>query len=235
MPVEVRLIGNEGFSISTPSCRIFIDAFYSIDRWFGSNASAQTGEVDRADLILVTHAHWDHFDARKVIEAATRTGATVIGPASVAKQLRGNIRSQSLVEMEPDRAPENGAPLCQTAKLPMAVVTALRTFHSSDHNSYLVELPGFRFFHDGDNENTRRIDAAGLGRLDALFIGTWLGSGWVEFIETLAGAPWFIMHMSDEELDQLDAGSFFTEICDRVPPALITLRPGQSHVFEGKE
>jgi len=180
----------------------------------------------------VTHSHWDHFDARQVADVANRTGATVVGPATVARALRGIVPSDALVEMEPALAGKQGNALLQKAELPAATVTAFRTFHSRDHNSYLAETPGFRFFHDGDNEETRRIDAAALGRLDALLIGPWLGSGWVEFIEKLAPARWFLMHLSDEELDQHEAGRFLPDLCDHVPERLVVLRPGQSFVFD---
>ena len=114
--------------------------------------------------------------------------------------------------------------------LPLARITAFRTFHSPDHNSYLVEMPGCRFFHDGDNEDTRRIDVAALGRIDALFIGPWQGSGWVDFIETVKPTRWFLMHLTDEELDQQKAGTFLPDLCDHVPESdkLVTLGPGES-------
>ena len=116
-------------------------------------------------------------------------------------------------------------------KLPFAAVTAFRTFHGRGHNSYLVEAAGLRFFHDGDNEDTTRIPVSALGRLDALLIGPWQGSGWVEFIEKLSPPRYFLMHLSEEELDEHAAGRFLPGICERVPKGLVVLRPGQSFSF----
>jgi L-ascorbate metabolism protein UlaG (beta-lactamase superfamily) len=109
-------------------------------------------------------------------------------------------------------------------------VTAFRTFHGREHNSYLVEAGGRRFFHDGDNENTRRLDAAALAGLDALMIGPWQGAGWVEFVERLAPRRWLLMHLSSAEIDQHEAGTYLAELCDHVPlpERLAVLRPGQS-------
>ncbi|HUT36925.1 MAG TPA: MBL fold metallo-hydrolase [Planctomycetota bacterium] len=233
MGATVTLIGNEGFQIATPSAVILIDAFYGPIPGLASAAALSAHSIAKADLILVTHAHWDHFQAAEVADVANRTGATVIGPAAAINELRRKVPAESLVKLEPASA-RKGFALSEKAELPAATVTAFRTFHALGHNSYLVETPAFRFFHDGDNEDTRRVDAAALGQLDALLIGPWQGSGWVEFIEKLAPARWFLMHLSEEELDQHEAGEFLPDLCDHVPlpDRLVVLRPGQSFAFE---
>jgi len=228
MGTVVTAVGNEGFRIVTPTARIFVDAFYNVVPGVAEEPALRARQVSEADLILVTHSHWDHFNARSVSEAATRAGAKVVGPQSVIQAVQDSLKPEALVEMEPPLAKGRGLAASVTATLPTATVTAFRTFHSKDHNSYLVETPGFRFFHDGDNEETQRVDAAALGRLDALFIGPWRGSGWVEFIEKLAPPRWFLMHLTGDELDQHEAGRFLPDLCDRVPDGLVVLRPGQS-------
>lgn len=232
MHARVTLISNEGFLIETGPTRILIDAFYGAIPGMASAAALDAASFGKVDLILVTHDHWDHFSAREVADAANRTGASVVGPASVIGHLRGKVPAEALVKLEPPTA-RKGVAMSEKAELPAATVTAFRTFHGLGHNSYLVEAPGFRFFHDGDNEDTRRLDAAALGRLDALFIATWQGSGWVEFIEQLAPTRWFLMHMSEEELDAHLAGEYLPELCDHVPlpDRLVALRPGQSFTF----
>jgi len=233
MGATVTLIGNEGFRIDTPDATIFIDAFYGAIPGVAGTPALRARKVEKADLILVTHAHWDHFQAADVARVARRTGAAVVGPGAVIQELEGVLPAEALVKLEPTRAARTGFALSEKAILPAATITAYRTFHAMGHNSYLVETPSFRFFHDGDNEDTTRLDAAALGRLDALFIGPWLGSGWVDFIEKLAPARWFLMHLSDEEFDQHEAGTFLPDLCDHVPlpDRLITLRPGQSFTF----
>lgn len=230
MPTEVTLIGNEGFRITTPSATIFIDAFYGAIPGLASAPAAKTRHVKKADLLLVTHNHWDHFNTEEVAEFARHTGAKVVGPGAVTQALEGALPPEALVKLEPTRAARDGMAASQKVVLTAATITAFRTFHAMGHNSYLVETPGFRFFHDGDNEDTRRLDAAALGRLDALLIGPWQGSGWVEFVEKLDPARWFLMHLSEEEMDQHEAGTFLPDLCDHVPlpDRLVVLRPGQS-------
>ena len=232
MSTEVTLIGNEGFRIVTESTHIYTDPFYGAIPSVAGAPCIMSRDVSRADLILITHSHWDHFNVGEVADVAARTGATVVGPNTVVKQLRGDVPSESLVELEPPRAERRSPAASETVELSMATVTALRTVHSRDHNSYLVETPDFRFFHDGDNEDTRCIDVAALGRLDALLIGPWRGSGWVEFIESVGAERWFVMHMTDEELDEVEAGTFWPRVCDHAPEGLVALRPGQSYVFD---
>jgi L-ascorbate metabolism protein UlaG (beta-lactamase superfamily) len=229
MGTEVTLIANEGVHVATAKAGFYVDAFFG--DLPGLRSRPGPAEVAKADLILVTHSHWDHFDAQLVAEAARLTGATVIGPHSVVHKLQGDLPPSALCEMEPAAAPGREPARSVTREFPSATVTAYRTFHSPDHNSYLVETLGFRFFHDGDNEDTRRLDAAKFGRLDALLIGPWQGGGWVEFIEKLAPARSILIHLDADELRQHDAGKFLPEICDHVPPGLVVLKPGETFTF----
>jgi len=148
MRAELTMIANAGLRIAAREAVVYVDAFH---RCQVEGVVPWPADGPLADLILVTHAHWDHFDARSVAEAAGRTGATVIGPQSVVQGLRGKIPPGRLCEMEPPRADGGGDARCTSVEFPAAKVTAYRTFHSRDHNSYLVETASFRFFHDGDN------------------------------------------------------------------------------------
>jgi len=230
MNVKITAIGNEGFQIATPAATILIDAFYEPYLSAGAAPGVAPEQIRQADLILVTHAHADHFDPAQVAEAAARTGAAVVGPPAVILPLSGHLPAERLVELDPPLARKPAPAESRSCILPAAAVTAFRTFHGRGHNSYLVDAGGFRFFHDGDNENTRRLRPPALGRLDALFIAPWQGSGWVEFVEALRPAHWFLMHLDERELDRHEQGAYLPELCDRVPPGLVVLRPGQSWV-----
>jgi len=234
MSTEVTLIGNEGFVIKTESHTILIDPFYAAIPGVAGKRTIRPEDVAEADLILVTHSHWDHFRANEVAEVADRTGAAVVGPQDVAGRVRKKAANGNPIAMEPQE-PERGKPYDRVAAdVGEIKVTAFRTHHGRGHNSYLVEAPTFRFFHDGDNEDTRRLEPSLLQGLDALLIGPWQGSGWVELIEAVAAKRYFLMHLTDEEIDEIEAGTFLPAICDHVPrpDTLVVLRPGESFVFE---
>jgi L-ascorbate metabolism protein UlaG (beta-lactamase superfamily) len=230
LTATITAIGNEGFRVEAAGIRVFVDAFYASGLGVGSAPCLQAQDLGRDDLILVTHAHGDHFDPEQVSALAEAADATVVGPATVIQALRRYRPTSSLVTLEPPTASRGAPARSLTITLPHAKVKALRTFHSQDHNSYLLDLDGFRLFHDGDNEDTRRISPAEIGPLDALFIGPWQGSGWAECVEKLAPRKWFLMHLTEAELDQQEAGTFLTDLCDHVPlpERLVVLRPGQS-------
>lgn len=225
MGATITLIGNEGFHVAAGGAGVFIDAFCD------AVPALPPGLAERrAELILVTHSHWDHFGADAVAAAAERTGASVLGPPGVCRALRKRLPAERMVAMDPAPAPRGQLAAAATAVVRSAKVSAFRTRHSHDHNSYLVEMGGLRFFHDGDNEETRCLDPAALRPLDALFIGPWQGSGWAQFVEAVAPRRWFLMHLSDEELAEHEAGVFLTETCGcrRVPADLVVLHPGES-------
>ena len=235
MSVKITAMGNAGFHVAAPGASVLIDALWEgVPRFLGGRRASAAAEALPANLILVTHAHWDHFGPARVAEAAARTAATVVGPADVTRQLRGRVPAGSLVALEPPETPRGGPAASATIQVAGAAVTAMRTSHGQRHNSYLVRTGAFSFFHDGDNEDTRPLDVAALRPVDALILCPWQGSGWPEFVEHLAPRQWFLMHLTDEEFDEHFAGRFLPGLSDRVPLAdrVAALRPGESFAFD---
>lgn len=81
MSTSIRFLGAAGFEIVGPHSRILIDPFLS-----GHDFSPVTPEdVEKPDLILVTHAAYDHFGDTSAI--ALRTGAPVVCGGDVRRLL----------------------------------------------------------------------------------------------------------------------------------------------------
>jgi len=225
----VTSLGNAGIHVKCGKISFLIDPFF---RGFEGRASSQwegARRIEDAGMILITHAHWDHFNPDEVANSANRTGAVVVGPAAVIAKLKGLMPARGLIEAEPRAKDPSGKYACLKVEMAGMKVTAFRTSHGSGgHNSYLVEVPGLRLFHDGDNEHTDRFDFSTLVDLDALMLCPWHGSGWAAFIERIKPGHWFLIHMTADEIDEHARGEFLPQICDCVPMDAVALRPGES-------
>lgn len=74
----VKWLGHASFQIVADGKNIYIDPYE------GSYA-------EKADIILVTHSHFDHCDTSK-IERARKSDTMIIAPADCASKIRGNVK-----------------------------------------------------------------------------------------------------------------------------------------------
>ena len=237
MGITITATGNAGVHVAGPGGAVFIDAFWDAAPRLIGGQTRRAAPAQAADLILVTHGHWDHFSPDRVAEAAGRLGAAVIGPAHVVRELRGLIDDRSLVELEPSEAGRGRPAGSASVRLPAAEVTAFRTSHGRGHNSYLVRMGRFTVFHDGDNEDTRPLDVRALSPVDALFLCPWQGSAWETFVERLSPRLWVLIHLDEQEIARHEAGRFLADLADRVPltDRTLALRPGEAHNLDEPE
>jgi L-ascorbate metabolism protein UlaG (beta-lactamase superfamily) len=85
LPSMLEWFGTSTFRIRDRGLTLFFDAY--LDRLPGLDpVGLSTAEVDAADFVFVSHAHFDHLYGADVIEL--RTGATVVASPESARCLR---------------------------------------------------------------------------------------------------------------------------------------------------
>ncbi|MFA4964776.1 MAG: MBL fold metallo-hydrolase [Thermoleophilia bacterium] len=135
---NIHWYGHDSFRIDG-SCTVYIDPW-----------KLPPG-APPADVVLVTHAHYDHFSAADIAAVATPQ-TIVVGPASVTGELRGR------------RAVTISAG--QTLTAGTATVTAVPAYNLDKFRSrgepyhpreagglgYILEMDGRRIYHAGDTD-----------------------------------------------------------------------------------
>jgi L-ascorbate metabolism protein UlaG (beta-lactamase superfamily) len=142
---QIDWLGHAGFRIKTRAGTVYIDPYRT------------TGSGD-ADVILITHDHFDHFSREDVLRLAGKR-TTLIGPATVTEQLKGKTITISPGDaVEVDELEITAIPAYNTNKLD----SEGRPFHSRDAGwvGYLLRDGARRIYHSGDTDVIPEMDQA---------------------------------------------------------------------------
>lgn len=225
MSVRITSTGNAGVYIESPVGNMYIDSFFHPVPDVGGRPYLRGADAGAADIILVTHNHYDHLHPEETRDAALATGAVVAGPAKVIHVMAKHLPAERLVALEPE---DRRQPPAMFAKRFGEIgITAFRTYHGHGHNSYLIEMGGTRLFHDADNEKTQPFDLSALGRVDVLLLCPWAESGSGDFVSRLRPGKWLLIHLTDEEIAQHRADSFLPGLVSPVPEGVVALAGGE--------
>jgi L-ascorbate metabolism protein UlaG (beta-lactamase superfamily) len=144
----VEWLGHSGFRVTVGRQRVYIDPY------------RVSADAPKADLILITHGHYDHFSPQDV-ERLTEPHTELIAPATVAERLNGRVHSIAPgEEIEP------------TAVRSVAV-RALHAYNTSKRNSdgeafhprtaggvgFDLNVRGERLYHAGDTDVIPEMDS----------------------------------------------------------------------------
>jgi L-ascorbate metabolism protein UlaG (beta-lactamase superfamily) len=144
----VEWLGHSGFRVTVGRQRVYIDPY------------RVSPEAPKADLILITHGHYDHFSPQDV-ELLSRRDTDVIAPAAVAERLSGRVQSIAAgEEIEPE-------------SVRSVAVRALHAYNTSKRNSdgqvfhpraagglgYDLNVRGERLYHAGDTDVIPEMDS----------------------------------------------------------------------------
>ena len=143
----VEWLGHSGFRISAPGGYVYIDPY-------------RVNGGPPADLILITHAHYDHFSPQDV-ERLSHDGTWLVGPPAVAERVSGRVLSVSpgdAIDRELVRGVQVGAVA--------AYNTSKRDgdgnlFHPREAGwvGYELNVRGERLYHSGDTDVIPEMDS----------------------------------------------------------------------------
>lgn len=141
---KVKWLSHAGFQITSEEGKVIL-----IDPWLEGNPLAPCGakEIKTADLVLVTHDHFDH--AGNAAQIAKNTGAVLVGMPETVERLSaeaGLPEGQIVFGM--------GMNIGGTYRVDGIAVTMTQAFHSSRTGApcgYIITLEnGFTIYHAGD-------------------------------------------------------------------------------------
>jgi L-ascorbate metabolism protein UlaG (beta-lactamase superfamily) len=143
----VEWLGHSGFRITVGRQRVYIDPY------------RVSPDAPKADLILITHGHYDHYSPQDV-ERLSRPDTELIAPPAVAERMKGRVHSISPGdEVEPEHV--RGVAIRAVA----AYNTSKRgsdgdVFHAREAGGvgYDVNVRGERLYHAGDTDVVPEMD-----------------------------------------------------------------------------
>ena len=142
----VEWLGHSGFRIGVGRASIYIDPY------------RVPADSPRADLILITHQHFDHFSIQD-FERLAKDDTRVIAPAAVAERLEGDVHSVrpgDVVETDIHGVDVRAVPAYNTSKRDGEGLP----FHPREAGclGFEVSVRGQRLYHAGDTDVIPEMD-----------------------------------------------------------------------------
>ena len=145
---SIEWLGHSGFRVRVGRAVVYIDPYRVAD------------DAPPADLILVTHGHYDHFSPQDVERLTTRD-TWLVGPAAVAERVSGQVHSIAPGEDLEDELVRG---------VHVAAIAAYNTskrgpdgepFHPREAGwvGYEVNVRGERLYHSGDTDVIPEMDS----------------------------------------------------------------------------
>lgn len=144
-PLKLTAIRHASFLLEAGGKAVHVDPWSQGD---------YTG-LPKADLILITDSHGDHFDL-KAIEAVRHAGTIVIAPPVVAEKLAGARTLRNGESTEAAGFAIEAVPMYNLKRGP----SEGQVYHAKGRgNGYIVTWGGFRLYIAGDTEVTPEMRA----------------------------------------------------------------------------
>jgi len=225
---EVRWMGHATFELETSKGKKII-----VDPWYDGNPSNEkkAEEVEKADVVLITHDHFDHLG--EAADILKQTGATMVGQPEIMEKLKGEGVSEEQVVYG------TGMNVGGTVEVEDVKITMTQAVHSStagDPSGYIVTLEdGKTIYYAGDTGlfNTMK-DFGELYDIDLAILPTGsvftMDSQQAAHALKLLGPKYAVpMHFGTFPILEQD-GNKFKELAQKNAPGVevLVLEPGSS-------
>jgi L-ascorbate metabolism protein UlaG (beta-lactamase superfamily) len=141
-------LGHSGFRLRAGRSTVYIDPY------------RVSPDAPKADLILVTHGHYDHFSPQD-LEVLSHKGTWLVAPAAVAERVSGNVLSIAPGEMLEDELVRGVAVAAVAAYNTSKRDAEGNVFHppAAGFVGYDLNVRGERLYHAGDTDVIPEMDA----------------------------------------------------------------------------
>jgi len=154
--VSIELLGHDTVRIKSHGKVIYIDP-YILDP-----------EPDKADLVLITHEHFDHCNPEKIAKIQNEATQFII-PGSCISKIKGDVKIASAgSEISVEGVFVTAIPAYNLNKFRSEGIL----FHPKGIGlGYIVELEGFvKIFHSGDSDNIPEFESLRSENIDVAFL-----------------------------------------------------------------
>src|SRR4051794_40132151 len=143
----VEWLGHSGFRVAVGRQQVYVDPY------------RVAASAPKADLILITHGHYDHFSPRDV-ELLSTPRTEVIAPPAVAEKLPGLVHSIAPGEEVEPESVRGVAVRALAAYNTSKRNSDGRVFHPRDAGGvgYDLNVRGERLYHAGDTDVIPEMD-----------------------------------------------------------------------------
>jgi L-ascorbate metabolism protein UlaG (beta-lactamase superfamily) len=144
----VEWLGHSSFRLTVGRAVVYIDPYRVADA------------APKADLILITHGHYDHFSPQDV-ERLSGKDTWLIGPAAVAERVSGQVHSIAPGEQLEDELVRGVLVSAVAAYNTSKRDAAGKVFHPREAGwvGYELNVRGERLYHSGDTDVIPEMDS----------------------------------------------------------------------------
>jgi len=221
---KLKWLGHAGFEIELGGTIVLIDP------WLNGNpkAACKPSEIEKADIVCVTHDHGDHLGDS--IEICKRTGAVFLGTYELASEAQKNGVKETM-----------GFNIGGTVNVKGIKVTMVHAFHTSGRGAptgYVISGEGKTVYHAGDTGlfgdmkligEIYKPDVALLPIGDYYTMGALQASEAVRLIKPKIVVP---MHYMTFPVLAQSADEFVSLVKKKTPEVrVVVLNPGETFEF----